>query len=52
MNPKISSKLEGQLRCATDVEIYTVAKILNVKIEELFEENKEKKKGAESNLNF
>ena len=52
MNPTSYSKLEGQLRCATDVEIYTVAKILNVKIEELFEENKEKKKGAESNLNF
>lgn len=36
MNPTSYSKLEGQLRSATDVEIYTIAKILNVPMEELF----------------
>lgn len=36
MNPTSYSKLEGQLRSATDLEIYTIAKILNVKMEELF----------------
>ena len=30
------SKLEGQLRNATDKEIYVIAKILNVSIETLF----------------
>ncbi len=37
MNPTSYSKLEGQLRSATDIELYTIAKILNVKIEELFD---------------
>ena len=37
MNPTSYSKLEGQLRCATDVEMYTAAKILNVQMEELFD---------------
>ncbi len=37
MNPTSYSKLEGQLRSATDKEIYTIAKILNVPMEELFE---------------
>ena len=41
MNPTSYSKLEGQLRQATDREIYTVAKILNVPMEVLFEEKKE-----------
>lgn len=36
MNPTSYSKLEGQLRSATDREIYTIAKILNVAMEELF----------------
>ena len=36
INPTSYSKLEGQLRSATDQEIYTIAKILNVKIEDLF----------------
>lgn len=36
MNPTSYSKLEGQLRSATDKEIYTIAKILNVQMEELF----------------
>ncbi|MBS5737169.1 MAG: helix-turn-helix transcriptional regulator [Clostridiales bacterium] len=37
MNPSSYSKLEGQIRSATDKEIYVIAKILNVKIEKLFE---------------
>ena len=38
MNPTSYSKLEGQLRFATDREIFVIAKILGVKMEELFEE--------------
>ena len=38
INPASYSKLEGQLRCATDKEIYVIAKILGVTMEELFEE--------------
>ena len=37
MNPTSYSKLEGQLRVATDREIYAIAKILNVPMEKLFE---------------
>lgn len=37
INPTSYSKLEGQLRIATDKEIYTVARILNVSMENLFE---------------
>lgn len=37
INPTSYSKLEGQVRSATDKEIYVIAKILNVKIEELFD---------------
>ena len=40
MNPTSYSKLEGQVRSATDKELYVIAKILGVAIEELF--NKEK----------
>lgn len=36
MNPTSYSKMEGQLRSATDKEIYTIAKILGVPMEELF----------------
>ena len=39
MNPTSYSKLEGQLRNATDKEVYTIAKILNVPMEELFSDN-------------
>ncbi len=39
MNPTSYSKLEGQLRSAVDKEIFVIAKILDVKMEELFEEN-------------
>ena len=38
MNPTSYSKLEGQLRSATDQEIYAISKILGVKMEDLFEE--------------
>ncbi len=36
INPSSYSKLEGQTRIATDKEIYAIAKILNVKLEDLF----------------
>lgn len=37
MNPTSYSKLEGQLRSATDKEIYIISKILGVDMETLFE---------------
>lgn len=36
INPTSYSKLEGQVRSATDKEIYIIAKILNVTTDELF----------------
>lgn len=36
MNPTSYSKLEGQLRSATDKELFVIAKVLGVCIEELF----------------
>ena len=36
MNPTSYSKLEGQIRSATDKEVYVIAKILEVSIETLF----------------
>lgn len=36
INPTSYSKLEGQVRMATDKEIYAIAKILNVTIDSLF----------------
>ncbi len=38
INPTSYSKLEGQVRSATDKEIYVIAKILDVSMETLFEE--------------
>ena len=38
MNPTSYSKLEGQVRSATDKEIFVISKILNVPMEKLFEE--------------
>ena len=38
INPTSYSKLEGQLRSATDFEIFVVSKILGVAMEELFSE--------------
>ena len=43
MNPTSYSKLEGQLRLATDKEIYVIAKILEVPVDELFEEPENQK---------
>ena len=37
MNPTSYSKLEGQVRSATDKEVFVIAKILNVKMEDLFD---------------
>ena len=37
INPTSYSKLEGQVRIATDKEVWAIAKILNVDIEQLFE---------------
>lgn len=37
INPTSYSKLEGQIRSATDKELYVIAKILGVSIEELFD---------------
>ena len=38
INPTSYSKLEGQLRLATDKEIYVISKELSVNLSELFEE--------------
>ena len=37
INPTSYSKLEGQVRSATDKEIYIISQILNVPMEKLFE---------------
>lgn len=37
INPTSYSKLEGQLRLASDKEVFAIAKILNVSLELLFE---------------
>ena len=37
INPTSYSKLEGQVRIATDIEIHTAAKILKINIEDLFD---------------
>ncbi len=37
INPTSYSKLEGQLRSASDTEVYVIAKLLGVSMEELFE---------------
>ena len=36
INPTSYSKLEGQLRCATDKEVFAIAQILQIPMEELF----------------
>ncbi len=38
INPTSYSKLEGQLRIATDKEIFVIAKVLGVPLEDLFSE--------------
>lgn len=40
INPTSYSKLEGQVRSATDKEIFVISKILGVAMEELFEAGK------------
>lgn len=37
INPTSYSKLEGQIRIATDKEVFVISKILDVEIEKLFE---------------
>ena len=37
MNPTSYSKLEGQVRIATDKEIFVISKILKVPMEDLFD---------------
>ena len=39
INPTSYSKLEGQVRSATDKEIFVIAKILGICMEDLFQEN-------------
>ncbi len=39
INPSSFSKLEGQVRAATDVEVKVIAKILGVTMEELVRES-------------
>ncbi len=38
INPTSYSKLEGQFRSANDRELYTIAKILGITIDSLFDE--------------
>lgn len=38
INPTSYSKLEGQVRSATDKEIFVISKILNIPMESLFED--------------
>lgn len=42
MNPTSYSKLEGQIRSATDKEVYVIAQILGVPMEALFVSNRER----------
>ena len=39
VNPTSYSKLEGQVRIATDKEVFYIAKLLKVDIKDLFTEN-------------
>jgi len=41
MNPTSYSKLEGQVRSATDKEVFVISKILGIRMEELFDEREE-----------
>lgn len=41
INPTSYSKLEGQLRLATDKEVYVIAKLLDVPIQALFDSDDE-----------
>lgn len=39
MNPSSYSKLKGQLKVATDKELFAIAKVLGVTIDSLFDKN-------------
>lgn len=39
INPTSYSKLEGQLRIATDKEIYIISKVLGVPLEDLYQDS-------------
>ena len=39
MNPSSYSKLEGQLKVATDKELFAISKVLGITIDELFKQN-------------
>ena len=41
MNPTSYSKLEGQFRLVTDKELFVIAKLLNVDINQLFKGHKQ-----------
>lgn len=41
INPTSYSKLEGQARIATDKEVYVIAQVLGVAMEDLFEQSQE-----------
>lgn len=41
INPTSYSKLEGQIRMATDIELYFIAKILKVSISDLYPDDVE-----------
>ena len=41
INPTSYSKLEGQIRSATDKEIFVISKILDIPMEALFKDEKE-----------
>lgn len=43
INPTSYSKLEGQVRSATDKEIFFISKILDVTMERLFEDEENEK---------
>ncbi len=47
VNPTSYSKLEGQVRSATDREVYVIAKLLGVPMEALFEEAENKTEADE-----
>ncbi len=42
INPTSYSKLEGQVRYATDIELYAIARILGVSVDSLFEKQNDK----------
>jgi len=42
INPTSYSKLEGQVRIATDKEIYVIAQILDVSVDDLFSDSEMK----------